>query len=157
MQLLTFSQSDQVSTISPLAANHAMASTTQHAGQFPKLRSYCNPLAGGRWRQYPTHVTHVSILVLALQTCLDSFNIISQRFARPDVLGRFGQAGHPFASSFTCMSSASRCWWNLPCLLVKVLARSGPAWNAILPQHATDWDAADSQAEILVTLSYQFW
>lgn len=38
-------------------------------------------------------------------------------FARPDVLGRFGQ----------------------------VLARSGPAWNSMLPQHATDWDAADSQ------------
>lgn len=31
---------------------------------------------------------------------------------------------------------------------VKVLARSGPAWNSMLPQHATDWDAADSQAEI---------
>jgi len=38
-------------------------------------------------------------------------------FARPDVLGRFGQ----------------------------VLARSGPAWSSLLPQEAPAWDAADSQ------------
>lgn len=155
LQLLTCCQSDEVSTISPLAANHAMASTTQHAGQFPKLRSYCRPLAGSRRRQYLHLLNMFQYLSLHRKpawTIQISFHRGLQDQMCWDVLVRPDTPSLP-NSSHVChvprvalIKSSMFAW-------VKVLARSGPAWNSMLPQHATDWDAADSQAEIWIPVT----